>query len=113
MTKRFEELVAEILALHKAKNSDYSKDSEALSNFYEVEDLGISAWKGVMVRLCDKWSRIKTLANKKDPSVKDEKIVDTLKDMAVYSLLCIELIERAEKQAKEDEARIKLEMHVE
>lgn len=98
MTKRFEELIAENLATYRKKNSDYNNDSSGYENIIESEEIGIPAWKGVLVRMSDKWGRIKTLAKGKEALVKDESIKDTLKDLANYSLICIELIEREESK---------------
>lgn len=92
MTKRFTELLAEIKALHEAKNADYSNDKDALLCFQTSEQIGIPAYKGCLVRMGDKYNRACQLA-KKEANVKDETIKDTLMDLAVYSLLCIELYE--------------------
>ena len=90
---RFYELLEEIKETHNRKNHDYAQDKDPLSNLKMCESLGVPAWKGTLVRMSDKWSRITQLANGKEALVKDEAITDTLKDMAVYSLLCIILIE--------------------
>lgn len=95
---RFYELLVEIAELHSAKNFDYSGD-DPLANLRMCEQIEIPAWKGVLVRLIDKWSRILTFAQKGVFLVKDESVVDTLKDNAVYSLLCIILYEEAKKKA--------------
>ena len=92
MTKRFSELLKEIQTLHEAKNSDYSNDKEKLQCFQTSEQIGVPAWKGCLIRMGDKYNRICQLA-KKEAEVKDEKVEDTLKDLAVYALLCIELYE--------------------
>jgi len=101
MTKRFEELINEILELYRAKNNDYNSNKEnGYENFMQCEKIGLPAWKGVIVRLTDKWSRILTLAGGKEQKVKSESIKDTLRDNAVYSLICIELLEREEAKEK-------------
>jgi hypothetical protein len=102
MTKRFNELIAEIQQLHEAKNADYSNDKDALLCFQTSEQIGISAWKGCLVRMGDKYNRACQLA-KKEANVKEETIIDTLKDLAVYSLLCIELYEQSLNRNKETE----------
>lgn len=94
---RFYELLDEIAELHSRKNSDYASDTEPLSNLRRCERIGIPAWKGVLVRLEDKWDRTEKVASKGEAAVKNESLIDTLKDTAVYSLLCIILIEEAEK----------------
>jgi hypothetical protein len=93
-SKRFDELVEEIKKLHEMKNKDYAEEQDALSNFRISERFGIPAWKGCLVRISDKFSRICQLSTKTEPSVKSETIIDTLKDLATYSLICIELYEQ-------------------
>lgn len=94
---RFYELLKKMAMLHSDKNSDYATDEEPLSNLRRCERINIPAWKGVVVRLEDKWDRIERLVLK-PPNVKSESIKDTLMDNAVYSLLCIILIEESEKE---------------
>ncbi|KKM24785.1 hypothetical protein LCGC14_1601590 [marine sediment metagenome] len=85
---RFYELLDEMSNLHSRKNHDYSGD-DPLSNLKSSVEIGIPAWKGILIRLMDKWARLKTFAKKETLEVKDESIKDTLMDNAVYSLLCI------------------------
>jgi hypothetical protein len=84
-------LLDEIRALHDAKNSDYASDSDPLSNFRRSEAFGVPAFKGALVRLSDKWSRIEQLTSGKVP--KNESLRDSLIDSAVYSLIAILLLE--------------------
>jgi hypothetical protein len=91
---RFNELLIELSKLHAKKNSDYAND-KPLSNFQECENFGVSAPLGILVRLSDKWSRIKSIIKKGSTEVKDESLLDTLKDMAAYSLLTIILMEES------------------
>jgi hypothetical protein len=89
----FVSLVEEIKQLHESKNHDYAEDADPLSNLRGAERLGIPAWKGVLVRLQDKWSRMEQLANGKSP--KHESMRDSLIDNAIYSLLCVLLLDEA------------------
>ena len=93
---RFYELLDEIADLHDRKSNNYSTDSDPLSNLKMCEQFGVPAYLGVMVRLSDKWSRLTQLAGGK-PDLVGESIIDTLKDMAIYSLLAIILWEKNEK----------------
>ncbi len=97
----FDSLLAEMATIHKAKNHDYSnpEDKDYYSNFRECEELGIEAWRGIIVRMSDKWKRIKRLSQR-DAAVKDETIEDTLIDLANYSLLCI-LVRRLWKELED------------
>lgn len=100
---RFYKLLQEMADLHSRKNHDYSGD-DPLSNLKSTEEIGIPAWKGVLVRLMDKWGRLKTFAREEHFEVKDESVIDTLMDNAVYSLLCIILFESKDDAVKEQTA---------
>lgn len=78
--EKFEKITNEMLELYKAKNTDYGS---SVSDTYK--DFGLVAF---LVRMQDKMNRLKTL-NKQDAKVKDEKIRDTLIDLANYSILAI------------------------
>jgi hypothetical protein len=84
----FYELIEEIKEIHSNKNKDYAGDNP-LSNFMMCERMGIPAWKGVLIRISDKFSRLCSFANTEEFKVKDESVEDTLKDLAVYSLICL------------------------
>ena len=88
-------LLDEIKALHDSKNHDYADEADPLSNLRRSEAFGIPAWKGVLVRLSDKWSRLEQLANGKAP--KHESLRDSLIDNAVYSLLAVILLDEQQK----------------
>lgn len=91
----FYRLLDELAALHAAKNADYSGDNP-LRNLRLCEQIGVDAWRGVLVRMSDKWSRVVTLANHPTSQVKDESLDDSLKDLAVYALLAIILRREAQ-----------------
>jgi hypothetical protein len=84
---KFNALVDEILALHDRKSSDYSEDGDPLSNFKRASKFGVTPFKGVLVRLSDKWSRIEQLTSGKTPQ--NESLRDSLIDNAVYSLIAV------------------------
>jgi hypothetical protein len=93
----FERIAAELVDLTRRKNSDYSEGSNAFANFDLIEDVTggrISREEGILVRMTDKLKRIGGLL-RREAQVADEKITDTAKDLAVYSLiLLISLQER-------------------
>ena len=91
-SKEFYELLGEMARIHAIKNLDYGAGAP-FGNFKFSEDItGIPAWKGALVRLTDKWGRIKSLVTRNEgPYVKEESLRDTLIDNAVYSLLIITL----------------------
>ena len=88
---RFYALLDELAELHSRKNHDYAATADPLSNLRMAETFGVPAWKGVLVRMSDKWSRITQLVSGKQP--KNESLKDSLLDLAVYSLLTIVLLE--------------------
>lgn len=85
----------ELVELHERKDADYG-GGDSLSNFKECEKFGIPAWKGVLIRMSDKWSRIRSLAVK-NASV-NETMDDTLADLAVYSIICKMLRKKSGKR---------------
>jgi hypothetical protein len=85
--ERFREIVKEIVEVHDRKNHDYA-GSEYLSNFLMCERyMGIPAWKGCIIRLSDKMSRLMNIAKNEEISVSDETVTDTLTDLAVYAII--------------------------
>ena len=96
----FHELVEKMREIHNKKNADYG-DGKQLGNFNEAEGFGVSAFKGVLIRISDKYSRIKSLSKRKDMKgeVEDESIEDTLIDLANYSILAIIML-REEKNER-------------
>jgi len=94
---RFYKLLERIAEIHSSKNHDYAGKKNPLQNFRMCESMGIPAWKGVLIRISDKFSRACNFAKQNSLKVKDENVVDTLLDMAIYSLLCAILYEEREK----------------
>ena len=90
---RFYEIMLENAIMHAKKNHDYAKDTDPLSNLKECEKFGIPAWKGALVRITDKISRITQLANGKHAEITDENIFDTLRDLSIYAILTMILLE--------------------
>jgi len=97
----FYRILQELEELHDRKNSDYAKDSDPLSNLRMSEEIGIPGYVGNFIRMGDKWSRITELTKKRlngqDPAVKDERLQDTLRDLAVYCILEMILIDEYEQ----------------
>lgn len=79
-----------MLELTKKKNNDYSKGEDPFKNFTMVEIMGIaSAEQGFLTRMTDKMMRLSTFVQDGELMVADEKVEDTLQDLAVYSILMI------------------------
>ena len=70
-----------------AKDSDYASNGKPMGNLRISEEVGIEPWRACLLRMMDKMSRIKSFRNKGTYAVADEKITDTLIDMANYALL--------------------------
>jgi hypothetical protein len=84
----FFELIAGAKELHKAKNAGYSGDNpDPWANFRECEKFGIRAIDGVMTRLCDKVVRFNNVYKNSSLDQVGESAIDTLRDLAAYSLI--------------------------
>ena len=87
MIKGFKETLDKMNEIHIAKNNDYAGDKDPFANFKMVEKLGIcDVETGIMVRLCDKFSRLITLMDS-EAKVLDEKMEDTMLDAANYLVI--------------------------
>ena len=85
--KGFKETLEKMQKTMEAKNHDYGATDDAFNNFRNCERLGIcSVEEGILVRMSDKLSRASTLL-KKEGKVEDEKIGDTLLDLANYAII--------------------------
>ena len=83
-----EGIFKESVEIAKAKNKDYSVDADPFKNFRFAPFVGVSVERGILVRLCDKLSRVSNLLDK-EAHVKDEGIEDTLKDLINYSAILL------------------------
>jgi hypothetical protein len=80
----FAGITKEMLELTTKKNNDYASDDDPFRNFRAFEELGI------LVRLSDKFSRLRTaLYDRKDMAVSDETVEDTILDLATYAVLLL------------------------
>lgn len=75
--------------IHDKKSADYAELDDLYKNFRECEGMGIPAWKGIAIRLCDKFSRFKGFVKRETLAVEDESFEDTMIDFANYALLII------------------------
>jgi folate-dependent tRNA-U54 methylase TrmFO/GidA len=86
-----QECCNKMIAITKAKNSDYTGDSgDPFANFAQIGGLvqlpGVIEI-GFLTRMSDKISRIGSFVTKGTLQVKDESVEDTLLDLANYCLL--------------------------
>jgi IS4 transposase len=77
--------------LTSKKNHDYAKEEEALANFKEFGAVG------VLVRISDKFKRLKNKMWDKQDYIVDENLRDTQMDLAVYSVIMMIVTEEEEK----------------
>lgn len=101
LTKYFDSVVGRMRKILVAKNHDYGgKSLDAFSNFTRVEALGIaSAEQGFLTRMTDKMCRIANFIQQGVLKVDDEKIEDTLLDLANYAILMAAYI-KSKKEEK-------------
>lgn len=99
----FYDVIIDACRIHEKKNRGYAGKRNPLANFYECEDFGVPAWKGCIVRMSDKWSRMKTLIREEDDPIliaakKMESVEDTILDLGVYSFIELVLLREAKKK---------------
>jgi len=94
----FDAILERMRAMQQAKDADYSGE-RPYGNLHACERLGVPAFQGVMVRMSDKWERIVNLMEK-DPVVADEKIEDTLLDLACYAVIALVVREQSKQKAR-------------
>jgi len=97
----FYKLLDQMAELHSRKNHDYAGIKDPLKNLRACERLNLEPFLGVLVRLQDKWSRLEEFVNSGQLMVKNESVIDTLMDNAVYSLLAIILYQEQQKKSEE------------
>ena len=102
-TNRFYQLLDEMKSLHDKKRHDYAQEQDPFANFRLSELCGIDAWKGIAVRLGDKYSRLMSFIDKGELKFKEENIKDTFLDTAIYSLIGLILYEESREKSKTGE----------
>jgi hypothetical protein len=89
-SQAFYDLCDGLKRMHAGKSRDYGCPSgtDPLANIRNgAKFVGIPAWKAAMVRLSDKVTRLATF--NATGSLHNEGVVDTLEDLASYSLLAL------------------------
>ena len=78
----FEEITKKMIDLHQRKNQDYGNSfTNTLNEFGLVAGL---------IRMNDKMNRLKSIYKSSDVRVNDERIEDTLIDLANYAVMSLE-----------------------
>ena len=105
----FKGITDEMFETTKRKNSDYTGDAgDAFRNFTQVEEQtggAITTEQGFYTRMSDKWSRFSGFMKNGTLKVADEKIEDTLLDLAVYCILLVCFRRAKAKKAHEEANR--------
>jgi len=97
-SQRFFDLCDQLKAMHRTKSADYGcpTGTDPLANIRNgAKFVGIPDWKGAMVRLSDKVTRLATF--NATGSLTHEGVEDNLLDLASYALLALLLYQ--EEQA--------------
>lgn len=91
---RFHALLKEISDLHDRKQGDYGKGDDPFANVRSSRDWGVKPWVGAMIRGTDKVKRLQSFVE--NGHLRNEGVADSLKDLAVYSLIALVLYEQEE-----------------
>lgn len=75
----FAQTLEQMLMIHEAKNHDYGNSFDVTCNTFGVV--------AALVRMWDKLNRLTQLSKTDDRKVTDEKIEDTLLDLANYAVM--------------------------
>ena len=84
-------------SVYEAKDNDYSATGLPMGNLRKCEEAGIDAWRGCLVRIGDKMSRLENFLKEKEYLVISEKAEDTVVDLANYAILMSCLLEEVKK----------------
>jgi len=90
---RFHAILKELGEMHDRKQADYGSAGDPFQNVRASERFGIPAWIGCMVRANDKMVRIQKAARLGVGSLRNESLEDSLRDLAVYSIIGLCLLE--------------------
>lgn len=90
-------LIGEMHQLHRNKNAGYSgKRKDPWHNFRVCNRLGISSADGIITRMCDKYARYDNVSNDPTLDMVSESAIDTLKDLAAYSIILVCILNEKE-----------------
>lgn len=93
--ERFKEIVANMAKVYEAKNKDYGNSFDKSIDKY--------GYVSFFVRSSDKIERVESIILNNKAEVKDESIMDTLLDNAVYNIMAAMKIEEDIKNNKQVE----------
>ena len=94
--KEFDDALDELKMLHDTKNHDYATAENPYKNLEGVQRIGIEPWRGIVIRLMDKFERVEQFCRSEELAIKSEGLEDTFKDIAIYSTLAMILYRKDE-----------------
>ena len=97
----FDDALEQLKELHDKKNQDYCGSNNPYANLERVERIGVEPWRGVVIRMMDKFERLENFCRTGDLANDEEWIDDTFKDLAIYSVLAWLLLEKSNHEALE------------
>ena len=100
--KEFDDALDELKMLHDAKNHDYATAENPYKNLEGVSRIGIEPWRGIVIRLMDKFERVEQYCTNGELAIKSEGMEDTFKDIAVYSTLAMILFRKQQDDATQE-----------
>lgn len=103
---RFTQLTERMVNTTQKKNVDYAEDYNAFANFEAVEYLtagNIKCEHGIFTRMTDKVKRIASLMFRRNV-VRDESLLDSLLDLAVYCLILIIWFEQTQNDEEKKDS---------
>jgi hypothetical protein len=97
--KEFDDVLDELKVLHDAKNHDYATAENPYKNLEGVSKIGIEPWRGIVIRLMDKFERVQQYCVNGELKVKSEGLEDTFADISIYSALAIILFRKEQAES--------------
>lgn len=97
---RFLELTEQMKDMWQRKNAGYAGEDnpDPYANFRFAKLFKVTPLQGALVRMSDKYMRVANLSKNPLNDQVGENMKDTLLDLAVYSLICICLLEEEEEE---------------
>ena len=99
--KEFDDALDELKMLHDAKNHDYATEENPYKNLEGVTRIGIEPWRGIVIRLMDKFERVEQFCRSGEFAIKSESLEDSFKDIAIYSTLAMILFRKDQEKQQE------------
>ena len=93
MTKTIplDKIVLELIELRSKKSHDYGSNGDPMANLRAATEIGLSPVIGVVLRMADKWFRIRSWAN--GNKLVNDSVRDDFIDIAGYALRAVELLD--------------------